>query len=75
MKILTWEDLAENTIFKSYTEEDFVKLVLKFKPGKNMSDLVEAVQNRGVKNPFDTEAMIAQRENILKEFFEGNLKT
>jgi len=74
MRILTWEGLAESTICKTFTEDDFRKLGLEFKSGKDMNGLIETVQIKGVKSPFNTEALIAQRETILKEFFEGNLR-
>ena len=72
MKIQSWLDLAEKTIFSGLKSEDIEQLGLKFKPGKDWSGLVDAMKNMGPMG-FSYESMASGRELVLKEFLDGKL--
>lgn len=77
MKIITWEDLAEKTIFCSLKEKELNDLGLVFKRGKNFESPIEAFKEPsrfGGHSTFSFESMVAVREKILCEFLEGNLQ-
>lgn len=72
MEIKSWFDLAEKTIFSGLKLDEVAELGLKFKPGKDWSSLVNAMENMKPRG-FSYESMAAGRELVLKEFLEGNL--
>ena len=69
----SWEDLAEKTFFSVLSEREIREMGLTFKPGKEFSDLARAVDSIIPRPPFSYESVVADREDALREYLEGNL--
>lgn len=75
MRIETWEDLAEKSIFFGLSEDEIYKLGLRFKSGKTMVDLIQRteVDKRKHQGPFTHHALVQRIKDAFKEYLEGNL--
>lgn len=73
IQVTSWQDLAEKTFFSGLTAKEIEEMGLSFKPGKDFSSLVLAINSTGPRAPYSYWSVVAGREDILKEYLEGNL--
>jgi len=73
IQVRSWQDLAEKTFFSGLTAKEIEEMGLGYKPGKDFSTLAHAINSTGPRPPYSYWAVVAGREDILKEHLEGGL--
>jgi hypothetical protein len=73
-EVRNWQDLAEKSFLRELSEEEINELGLTFKPGKDFSDLIQAINSTAPRSPYNYEAMVATVENILRDHLQGDLR-
>lgn len=73
IQVTSWQDLAEKTFFSGLTAQEVKEMGLTYKPGKSFSTLAQTINTTGPRPPYSYWAVLAGREDVLREHLEGNL--